>query len=71
MRPTLSDGSALPLMGKALNRDEKQAYNLVKQVGNYVNVFERSLGAKSTLKLEHGFNDLWTRGGLMYAMPLR
>jgi general L-amino acid transport system substrate-binding protein len=60
-----------PGMGKALNLDEKWAYNLVKQVGNYGEVFERNVGKGSALKLERGLNDLWTKGGLMYAMPVR
>jgi general L-amino acid transport system substrate-binding protein len=60
-----------PGMGKAMGLDEKWAYNLVKQVGNYGEVFDRNVGKDSPLKLERGLNDLWTRGGLMYAMPVR
>lgn len=60
-----------PGMGKALHLDEKWAYNIIKQVGNYGEVFERNVGAKSPLKLERGLNRLWTQGGLMYAMPFR
>jgi general L-amino acid transport system substrate-binding protein len=60
-----------PGMGKALNLDEKWAYNLIKQVGNYGEVFDRNVGKDSPLKLERGINDLWTKGGLMYAMPIR
>lgn len=60
-----------PGMGKALGLDEKWAYNIVKQVGNYGEVFERNVGPKTPLKLERGLNDLWTRGGLMYSYPFR
>ncbi|HWI28928.1 MAG TPA: amino acid ABC transporter substrate-binding protein [Stellaceae bacterium] len=60
-----------PGMGKALHLDDKWAYNIIKQVGNYGEVFERNVGAKSPLKLERGLNRLWTQGGLMYAMPFR
>jgi general L-amino acid transport system substrate-binding protein len=60
-----------PGMGKALGLDEKWAYNIVKQVGNYGEVFDRNVGKDSPLKLERGLNDLWTRGGLMYSMPVR
>jgi general L-amino acid transport system substrate-binding protein len=60
-----------PGMGKAIGLDEKWAYNVVKQVGNYGEVFDRNVGKDSPLKLERGLNDLWTRGGLMYAMPVR
>lgn len=60
-----------PGMGKALNLDEKWALNAIKAVGNYGEVFERNVGKKTPLKLDRGQNDLWTRGGLMYAMPAR
>ncbi|MGD9613968.1 MAG: amino acid ABC transporter substrate-binding protein [Alphaproteobacteria bacterium] len=60
-----------PGMGKALGLDEKWAYNAVKSVGNYGQIFERNVGAASPLKLERGINDLWKRGGLIYAMPVR
>jgi general L-amino acid transport system substrate-binding protein len=60
-----------PGMGKATGLDEKWAYNLIKQVGNYGEVFDRNVGKDSPLKLERGLNDLWTRGGLMYSMPVR
>ena len=62
---------ATPGMGKALNLDEKWALNAVKAVGNYGEVFERNVGKATPLKLDRGQNDLWTRGGLMYAMPAR
>jgi general L-amino acid transport system substrate-binding protein len=60
-----------PGFGKALGLDEKWAYNIVKQVGNYAEVFGRNVGPKTPLKLERGLNDLWTRGGLMYSFPFR
>jgi len=60
-----------PGMGKALGIDEKWAYNIVKQVGNYAEVFDRNVGPKTPLKLERGLNDLWTKGGLMYSFPFR
>ncbi|MBW1673700.1 MAG: amino acid ABC transporter substrate-binding protein [Deltaproteobacteria bacterium] len=60
-----------PGMGKALGLDEKWAYNIIKQVGNYGEIFERSVGPNTPLKLERGLNDLWTRGGLMYSAAMR
>ena len=60
-----------PGYGKALGLDEKWAYNIIKQVGNYAEVFDRNVGAKTPLALERGLNDLWTKGGLMYAIPFR
>ncbi|CAO3355078.1 transporter substrate-binding domain-containing protein [Azospirillum melinis] len=60
-----------PGMGKALGLDEKWAYNVVKKVGNYAEIFDRNVGPGTPLKLERGLNALWTKGGLMYAQPFR
>ena len=60
-----------PGMGKALGVDEKWVFNIVKQVGNYGESFERNLGQGSALKMERGLNNLWTKGGLQYAPPIR
>ncbi len=60
-----------PGMGKALGVDEKWVYNIVKQVGNYGEAFERNVGMGSPLKIERGLNALWTKGGLQYAPPIR
>ncbi|MBI1208462.1 MAG: transporter substrate-binding domain-containing protein [Azospirillum sp.] len=60
-----------PGMGKALGVDEKWAYNVIKEVGNYSEIYERNVGSGSPLKLERGLNALWTAGGLMYAPPIR
>ncbi|SHJ43657.1 general L-amino acid transport system substrate-binding protein [Malonomonas rubra DSM 5091] len=57
--------------GKALGLDEKWAYNVIKQVGNYGEVFERNVGVNTKLGLERGLNALWTDGGLMYAPPFK
>jgi len=57
--------------GKSLHLDEGWAYAIIKQVGNYGEIFERNVGKGSPLKLERGVNALWTQGGLMYAMPIR
>jgi general L-amino acid transport system substrate-binding protein len=60
-----------PGMGKALGVDEKWAYNAIKAVGNYGEMFERNVGEGSPLRLDRGPNNLWTQGGLIYAMPIR
>jgi general L-amino acid transport system substrate-binding protein len=60
-----------PGNGKALGLDEKWAYNIVKMVGNYGEVFERNVGKDTPLKLERGLNALWTNGGLMYTPPFK
>jgi general L-amino acid transport system substrate-binding protein len=60
-----------PGMGKALGLDEKWAYNVIKKMGNYGEIFERNVGANTPLKLSRGLNALWTNGGIQYAQPLR
>jgi general L-amino acid transport system substrate-binding protein len=60
-----------PGMGKALGVDEKWVYNIVKQVGNYGESFDRNVGMGSPLKIARGQNALWTQGGLQYAPPIR
>ncbi len=60
-----------PGNGKSLGLDEKWAYNAIKQVGNYGEIFDRNLGKDSAMKLDRGLNALWTQGGLIYAMPLK
>ena len=57
--------------GKALGLDERWAYNIIQHVGHYGEIFERHLGQQSPFKLKRGLNNLWTKGGLMYAPPLR
>jgi general L-amino acid transport system substrate-binding protein len=60
-----------PGNGKALGLDEAWAYNVVKTVGNYGEVYERNVGTGSPIKLPRGVNALWSAGGLMFAPPLR
>jgi general L-amino acid transport system substrate-binding protein len=60
-----------PGMGKSLGLDENWAYNEIKLVGNYGEIFDRNIGSGSPMKLERGINNLWTKGGLLYAMPIR
>ena len=47
------------------------AYNIIKQIGNYGESFDKHLGAGSPLKIARGYNALWTDGGLQYGMPIR
>lgn len=58
-------------LGKDLKVDNKWVYNIVKQVGNYGESFERNLGMDSPMKLPRGLNAQWREGGLMYGWPLR
>jgi general L-amino acid transport system substrate-binding protein len=55
-------------MGKALGLDNKWAYNVVKQVGNYGEIWDRNI---AVLGVPRGVNNLWTKGGLQYAPPMR
>ena len=57
--------------GRSLGLNEKWAYNVIKSVGNYQEIFDRHVGSNSPLKLKRGLNDLWKKGGLLYAPPLR
>ena len=60
-----------PGLGEGFGLDDEWAYRVIKQVGNYGEIFERNLGQGSPLKLARGLNALWTEGGLMYAPPVR
>jgi len=60
-----------PGMGKNLGVDDKWAYNIIKQVGNYGESFDANLGHKSSMKLERGLNATYKNGGLMYGWPVR
>jgi general L-amino acid transport system substrate-binding protein len=58
-------------IGTDLGLTNDWAYNIIKGVGNYGEVFERNIGASTPLKIERGVNALWTKGGLQYAPPIR
>jgi general L-amino acid transport system substrate-binding protein len=55
-------------MGKQLGLENNWAYNIIKQVGNYGESYERNI---KPIGLERGVNELWSKGGLMYAPPIR
>ena len=58
-------------MGSSLGLDDQWAVRIIRQVGNYAEVFDRNIGMLSTLKLPRGLNALWKDGGLQYPMPIR
>ena len=58
-------------LGKALGLPNDFAYQIVKQVGNYGDSFERNVGGGSPLKIARGLNALWKDGGLQYSPPFR
>src|SRR5699024_1718330 len=57
-------------MGKHLGVSGDWAYNIVKQVGNYAEIYDRNVGKASHLQIERGSNRLWIDGGIMYASTL-
>jgi len=57
--------------GEELGLSKDWAYNIIKSVGNYGEIFERNIGVKTPLGIARGVNDLWTKGGLQYSPPFR
>jgi general L-amino acid transport system substrate-binding protein len=57
--------------GERLGLTKDWAYRIVKQVGNYGEVFDRNVGQGSQLRIARGLNALWTKGGVQYAPPIR
>ncbi len=57
--------------GKLLGLDKEWMVRAIKTTGNYGEIFERNVGPKSALGLPRGVNNLWNKGGLMYAYPIR
>lgn len=58
-------------MGAKLGVPDDFGYAIVKQVGNYGEMYDRNVGPDTALGLERGINALWTDGGIMYAPPVR
>ena len=58
-------------LGRPMGLARDWSYQVVRQAGSYGELFDRNVGAKSPLALERGVNNLWTRGGLLSAAPLR
>ena len=57
--------------GKLLGLDKDWMGRAIKAVGNYGEIFERNAGPKTPLALPRGLNQLWSKGGIMYAPPVR
>jgi general L-amino acid transport system substrate-binding protein len=57
--------------GEELGLGKDWAYNIIKSVGNYGEIFERNIGVNTPIGLERGLNALWTNGGLQYSPPFR
>jgi general L-amino acid transport system substrate-binding protein len=57
--------------GKGIGLDNDWVARIVKGVGNYGEIYERNVGPNTPLKIARGQNNLWTKGGLQYAPPIR
>jgi len=57
--------------GKNLSLNNEWSYNIIKQVGNYGESYEANVGPKTPVGLGRGLNQLWTKGGILYAPPVR
>ncbi|WP_421862372.1 amino acid ABC transporter substrate-binding protein [Motiliproteus sp.] len=57
--------------GSGMELSDDWAYQIVKQVGSYGEAFERNVGSGSPLAIDRGVNALWSKGGFLYAPPMR
>ncbi len=58
-------------LGEKLGVSNDWAYQIIKQVGNYEEIFENNIGKRTPLRLERGLNRLWIDGGLLYSPPFQ
>lgn len=58
-------------LGQALNLSNDFCYQVISQVGNYGEIYDRNLGPETPFNLPRGVNNLWTDGGLLYSPPFR
>ena len=65
------NGKDHPHLGSKLGLGERWSYNIIKQVGNYKEIYERNVGKNTPIGLERGLNKLYIHGGLLYAPPLK
>ena len=65
------NGKDHPHLGAKLGLDAKWSYNVIKQVGNYEEIYERNVGPDTPIGLQRGLNRLYSHGGLLYAPPLK
>ena len=65
------NGEEHPNLGIKLGLDKLWAYYIIKQLGNYKEIYERNVGINTPIGLNRGLNKLYIHGGLLYAPPLR
>ena len=59
------------IKGKGMGLPDEWGYQVIKQVGNYGQSFERNVGQGSPLKMNRGVNSLWSNGGVLFGPPVR
>jgi general L-amino acid transport system substrate-binding protein len=57
--------------GKDIGLDNSFVTRIILAVGNYGEIFDTNVGSGSRLKIARGLNNLWNKGGLQYAPPIR
>ncbi len=65
------NGKDHPHLGAKLGLDASWSYNVIKEVGNYKEIYERNVGENTPIGLARGLNKLYIHGGLLYAPPLK
>ena len=60
-----------PELGESIRLDRNWAYNVVRAIGNYGEIYERTMGSGGPVGLPRGPNRLWNQGGLLYPLPMR
>jgi len=65
------NGEDHPHLGAKLGLSESWSYDIIKQVGNYKEIYERNVGPDTPIGLQRGLNQLYNHGGLLYAPPLK
>ncbi len=72
-----SDFEVLRLLGEVGNYgdmmelDNKWAYNIIKELGNYSTIYEKNIGTNTIFGTKRGLNNLWINGGLLYSPPFK
>ncbi|MGV3551015.1 amino acid ABC transporter substrate-binding protein [Rhizobium sp.] len=61
---------AAPGMGKGLGLSDDWAYNLIKKMGNYSEIFDRNLGKDSPYKMDRELTNLWNNGGVLFPLVI-
>lgn len=56
--------------GRAMGLPSDWGYNIISQVGNYQEIYDRNVGKDSELEIDRGLNSLWSKGGILFAPPL-